>query len=207
MASLHERIAAQFANGTGPDSSAGGWNPGAIGPVDILASRLVEILRADANLAAIFKTPDGDAGDSIERWDFFPVHDYADLPKLYVYPTSADGLASPTQILTDRARLFLGIRFPWGLPEDSRSVDLYTAGLSTLVTYLRVILHEDADPICATVSGTEFLVGHSIQVDGVQLIPEQLRDGTLVATLEIAASWKQDIDLDTGRLEDQPASP
>lgn len=197
MADIYPLIESEFPAG-GTDSSDGSWRPGSIGPVDILTSRVREVLVDDSKLIAIFGNADG-----IERRDEYPLEDYDTLPKLYVYPTSVDSIDSPTQLNVETVTVFLGVRYT---PFRQTRMANYAPGINTLLSYLRAIAYRDLCEVRVTEQGsTTYLVGDRFELSSGRLIPEEMRDGTITNMFELALSWRLRVDIPNARLQDQPA--
>ncbi len=165
---------------------------GEVAPEDIIAGRILEMLRGDAKLVLIF-------GDAIELMETRPLYDFRSFPRLQIYTSSTTETQSPTSLDVDVMRVYVSVRF------DALNVSVlepYQAGIATLRKYIAKVL-KATKSLKVKINGTvDVPLTMEMETGGTNWLWDASPAGDRVAgTLEMEFLFRVHVDHRTQRID------
>lgn len=164
---------------------------GEVAAEDIIAGRVLEILRANAKLVQIFD-------DRIEKMETRAPFDFRTFPRLQVYCSSTTETQNPTRLDVNQVRVYVGIRF------DALAVSpvpAYGATLASVRKTIALALKANKS-LVVKVNGTDDTpLAVSLVTGQTNWVWDPSPAGDRIAgTLETEWLYKVDVDHDSQRI-------
>lgn len=160
------------------------------GPLDIVTTKVREILAADTTLANFFH--------AIKRYDQRPDWIFGGLPQLHIYPGAWDPTRSPTEIEMGEVEVVVGIRSEAG---ELKPLDDFECGWSAILRAVQQVLRDNTQ-LADSVTGTSVVLAHTSRPGPFSIALDVEQDSRRRAIhREISWIYKLRIDDNTGQLE------
>ena len=165
-----------------------GLVPGDLAPEDIIATKVRELLAADASISA--------AVEDISRWPTLPRWYFRDLPAIYVYTGATDAATAPTRVYREQVDVFVGIAAKL---DDITALEDWAPSIPTLARAVRKVLYANRTLADTYASQTVRLARRS-QPGPVSWILEETQPGLVVGVQELSWSFDVVVDSDAAQL-------
>lgn len=160
------------------------------GAGDVLASKVRELLAADAAVAGMFK--------AIERWPLFPESDNSNLPKLQVYLAGFVQEPRPTLITAAEIEVFIGLRFD---VRQIKKLDDFECSYASVIAQVDRVL-KAAIQLADTIPTAESVCLATLSREGPMLqVPTVDDAGREARVIEMSRIYEVTISNATGLLE------
>ncbi len=170
--------------------SAGSIVANDAGPLDIICSKIRELLAANATLSTFFK--------AIQRYDARPDSIFGGLPQLHVYPGAFDPSRRATETIVGDFEVVISLRSEFG---SLKPLDDFEVGWSGIIMLINKIL-DDNTQLADTVGGASVVLcrksTHGPYSVAIDIEPDGRRRAI---SREISRICSLTIDDNTGQLE------